>query len=104
MKQKKKKKSDPDASDLNPVIVEFAKKNGLLRGSFNLYLTGALTWQETLELMLIALYKEHRANKILLNKYIQRKTQTPTPPENLRLPIPQKFEVNLPMLPYQTIK
>ncbi len=90
MKQKKKKNSDPDAQDLNPAIVEFAQKSGILRSTFNLYLSGHLTWQESLELMLIALYKDHRENKILLNKYIQRKTGIPTPPENLCLPIPQK--------------
>lgn len=90
MKQKKKKKSDPDAKDLNTAIVEFAQKSGILRSSFNLFLSGTLTWQETLELMLITLYKDHRENKILLNKYIQRKTGIPTPPEMLSLPIPKK--------------
>lgn len=89
-KQKKKKKSDPDAKDLNPEIVEFAQKSGILRSSFNLFLGGVLTWQETLELMLIALYKDHRENKILLNKYIQRKSGITTPKECLQIPIPKK--------------
>lgn len=94
--QQKKKKSDPDVYLINPTIVEIAKKNGFVRQSFNLYLAGKLTWEQALEMMLIALYEDYRDNKILLNKYIQRKTGQPTPKEMLSLPVPKKVPSTYP--------
>jgi hypothetical protein len=61
MIQQKKNPNDPDASDLNPEIVRIANRNGFLRGFISMYLHGQLTWQETLENMVVTMMKEYDA-------------------------------------------
>lgn len=81
MRTKKKLKTDPEPSEINPEILRIAERNGFLRQPLNLYLAGQLSWRETLEMMVMCLHSDYRDKTILLNKYIQRKTGIPNPPK-----------------------
>lgn len=60
MQQTKKKYDDPDIQDVNPELINYAKEIGFLRGPFNLYLAGTITYQEALETMVLIMTREYR--------------------------------------------
>lgn len=69
--QTKKIPTDPDYDQLNPDIVKLGHTNGWIRQSLILYLTGAITWCEALELMVTTVHKEFKLQQSLLNTVIQ---------------------------------
>jgi hypothetical protein len=75
MQYKKKLHTDPDVDQLNPQLVKLAKNNAFLRGPFELFLTGELTWREALETMLLLITKEYNAQGNILVSLIEEKPQ-----------------------------
>ena len=73
-KHKKKIPTDPNPEEINPELIQFAREIGFLRGPFNLYLEGMITYREALELMLIVMTKEYRhiMSRIIKKKIKQR--------------------------------
>jgi hypothetical protein len=71
--QTKKNQLDPDFDQLNPDIVKLGHTNGWIRQSLILYLTGAVTWTEALELMVTTVHKEFKLQQSLLNTVIEEK-------------------------------
>ena len=73
--QVKKDEADPDWDHINPDIIGLAQRNGMARGSLNLYLEGQLTWMQALETMVTALGKELLVNQKILvevrNDYVE---------------------------------
>lgn len=64
--QVKKDPNDPDADKLNKEIVAIAALIGFMKQPMMLYLSGKLTWMETLEIMVILMAKEYREQKKIL--------------------------------------
>jgi len=65
--QIKKNPNDPNVEDINPDIVALAKRLQFVKGPFELFLRGELTWLEALETMIMLLGKEYVAqNRILI--------------------------------------
>ena len=58
--QKKKDQNDPDIYTINPELIDFAREIGFLRGPFNLYLHGTITYREALETMVLIMTREYR--------------------------------------------
>jgi hypothetical protein len=73
MEQIKKNPNDPDVDQINPDIVQFARWHAFLKMPMELYLSGKLTWIECLELAIMLIVKEYRAQNRCLIETLKEK-------------------------------
>lgn len=56
----------PEPHNINPDLVALARTNGVVKQYIQLYLLETLTWEQSLEMMVLALGKELRAQNDML--------------------------------------
>ena len=77
--QVKKTPNEPDFDQLNPDIIRLAQNNTLLKQPIILFLHGDLTWTEALEMMVVLMGKEYKAQRKVLMDSLKEIRPMPIP-------------------------
>jgi hypothetical protein len=84
----KKLSSDPEPEEIPKEIIQWAKEISFLKGPLELYFHGVLTYQEAMEIALLAMTREYRN---VMSRIIKKKVKQREDHADL-----------LPMLPHQS--